>query len=102
MADNSNGLDHLSPQQIYSVLNSVVFCCLLNSYQLFVLKLTHEVIDDICGITRLQTHKYVPKLWSTEDKFNKFVEYFKILLSNLIDIRNKHEVCIHVFHLIFV
>ena len=93
---NVNDLHHLNSDQIYSVQTNGFFCQNFNQFfALIAFQLTHEVIDDICGISQLQAHKYVPKLWSTEEEFNKFVVNFQILLSNLIDIRNKHEVCIH-------
>ncbi|CAG2116729.1 unnamed protein product [Medioppia subpectinata] len=51
----------------------------------------HEIIDEMCGICPLKTSKYVPTIWSVETQFTHFVDYMKTLLSQLIDIRAKHE-----------
>ncbi|CAG2171325.1 unnamed protein product [Oppiella nova] len=54
-------------------------------------QLIHEIIDDMCAICALKTCNYVPTVWSTEALFNDFVAHMKRLLSQLIDIRTKHE-----------
>ena len=58
----------------------------------FHFKFVHQIIDQVCDGTKVQTNKYVPSIWSNQEQFEKACECCKQLVILASEMRSKHPV----------